>query len=49
MITVLDPGLSAYIALGISILLLICSGFVSASEIAFFFFFFSDISDIEEL
>ncbi len=49
MITVLDPGLSAYIALGISILLLICSGFVSASEIAFFSLSPADISDIEEL
>lgn len=49
MITVLDPGLGAYIALGISILLLICSGFVSASEIAFFSLSPSDLSDVEEM
>lgn len=31
-----EPTLGAYIALGLSVLLLVCSGFVSASEIAFF-------------
>lgn len=47
-IILLQPTLSAYVALGLSLLLLICSGFVSASEIAFFSLSPSDMSDIEQ-
>lgn len=47
-ITIHAPQLAHYIALGISILLLLCSGIVSASEIAFFSLSPSDMSDIEE-
>ncbi|MBQ0020762.1 MAG: gliding motility-associated protein GldE [Bacteroidales bacterium] len=43
-----DPSLGGYIALGISLVLLVCSGFVSASEIAFFSLSPTDLSDIEE-
>ncbi len=49
MIEFLTPSLGAYIALGLSIMLLFCSGFVSASEIAFFSLSPTDLSDIEEL
>ncbi len=48
MIELLDPGIGAYIALGLSILLLVCSGFVSASEIAFFSLSPSELSEVEE-
>lgn len=47
-ITFLQPSLSAYIALGIAVLLLFCSAFVSASEIAFFSLSPADINEIEE-
>lgn len=42
------PSLGAWIALILSSLLLICSGFVSASEIAFFSLSPKDISEIED-
>src|SRR3712207_5403490 len=48
MIEFLTPTLGAYIALGLSVVLLFCSGFVSASEIAFFSLSPSDLSEIEE-
>lgn len=47
-IHILTPSLSAYFALGIAIMLLFCSGFVSASEVAFFSLTPSDLNDIEE-
>ena len=43
-----QPTLGAYIALVISCVLLICSGFISASEIAFFSLSPADLSAIEE-
>lgn len=49
MIEFLEPTLGAYIALGLSLLLLVCSGFVSASEIAFFSLSPSDLNEIDEL
>lgn len=48
MIEFLSPTLGAYIALGLSLLLLVCSGFVSASEIAFFSLSPNNMSEIEE-
>ena len=47
-IHLIEPTLSAYCALGIAILLLFCSAFVSASEIAFFSLSPSDLSEIED-
>ena len=47
-ILLLQPTVSAYVALALSLVLLACSGFVSASEIAFFSLSPSDMSDIEE-
>jgi len=47
-ITVTQPDTSCVIALVLSVLLLICSGFVSASEIAFFSLSPTDLSEIEE-
>ena len=47
-ILLLQPTVSAYGALALSFVLLACSGFVSASEIAFFSLSPSDMSDIEE-
>lgn len=47
-IHILTPSLSAYFALGIAIMLLFCSAFVSASEVAFFSLTPSDLNDIEE-
>ncbi len=47
-ITILEPTLGAYIALGAAVLLLLCSGFVSASEIAFFSLSPADLNEIEE-
>ncbi|MBQ0048785.1 MAG: gliding motility-associated protein GldE [Bacteroidales bacterium] len=44
----LTPSLAAYITLALSVVLLFCSGFVSASEIAFFSLSPSDLSDVEE-
>ena len=42
------PSMGAYIALGLSVLLLICSAFVSGSEIAFFSLSPSDHAELEE-
>lgn len=44
----LTPSLSAYVALGVAVALLLCSGFVSASEIAFFSLSPADLNEIEE-
>lgn len=44
----LSPSFSAWCALGVAIVLLLCSGFVSASEIAFFSLSPSDFSELEE-
>lgn len=44
----LTPSIAAYVALALSVLLLFCSGFVSASEIAFFSLSPSDLSEVEE-
>ena len=44
----LTPTLGAYIALAIATVLLFCSAFVSASEIAFFSLSPSDLNIIEE-
>lgn len=46
--TLLTPTLGAYIALALGILLLFCSGFVSASEIAFFSLSPTDEADIDK-
>lgn len=46
--TLLEPSIGAYVALGLGTLLLLCSGFVSASEIAFFSLSPSDMNDIEK-
>ena len=48
MISLQDPSFAGYLALAISIVLLVCSGFVSASEIAFFSLGAADMNDIEE-
>lgn len=47
-ITVTAPGMGAYIALGLSFILLFCSAFVSGSEIAFFSLSPADMNDIQE-
>ncbi len=47
-ITLHAPSVGALVALGLAFLLLVCSGFVSASEIAFFSLGPTDLSDIEE-
>lgn len=47
-ITLLPPTAGALVALIVALLLLVCSGFVSASEIAFFSLAPTDLSDIEE-
>lgn len=47
-ITFLSPSLDAYIALALGILLLLCSAFVSGSEIAFFSLSPSDMNELEE-
>ncbi len=47
-VTVMSPSLGALIALMLAILLLYASGFVSASEIAFFSLSPSDLNEIEE-
>lgn len=47
MISLQDPSFAGYLALAISIVLLVCSGFVSASEIAFFSLSPSEKADIE--
>ncbi len=47
-ITVTEPDPSSIVAISVAILLLVCSGFVSASEIAFFSLSPSELSDIEE-
>lgn len=47
-VTVMSPSLGAIIALMLAVLLLYASGFVSASEIAFFSLSPSDLNEIEE-
>ena len=47
-VTVYPPSLGAIIAIVLAVLLLFASGFVSASEIAFFSLSPSDLSEIEE-
>lgn len=47
-ITIMTPDVGAMIAFVIALLLLACSGFVSASEIAFFSLSPTDLSTIEE-
>ena len=47
-ITLVAPGAGAVVALILSILLLFCSGFVSASEIAYFSLSPTDLSEVEE-
>lgn len=47
-ITMMSPSIGAISALVLAVLLLVCSGFVSASEIAFFSFSPTDMSKIEE-
>ena len=47
-ITVTQPSLGCVIALCLALILLFCSGFVSASEIAFFSLSPADLSEIEE-
>ncbi len=47
-ITVSQPDPSSLIAIGVAVVLLLCSGFVSASEIAFFSLSPADLSEIEE-
>ena len=47
-VTVYSPSLGAIIAITLAVLLLFASGFVSASEIAFFSLSPSDLSEIEE-
>lgn len=47
-ITVTSPDISSIVAISVAILLLVCSGFVSASEIAFFSLTPSEWSEIEE-
>ena len=43
-----SPGVGAIVALVLAIILLFCSGFVSASEIAFFSLSPKDMSDINQ-
>lgn len=47
MVTFLPPSLTGYIALALALLLLVCSGLVSASENAFFSLSPSDVDDIK--
>ena len=47
-ITVSQPTLGAIVAIVLALLLLLCSGFVSASEIAFFSLSPVDLSEVEE-
>lgn len=47
-VTVMSPSVGAIIAISLAVLLLFASGFVSASEIAFFSFSPSDLNDVEE-
>jgi gliding motility-associated protein GldE len=47
-VTVCSPSLGAIIAISLAVLLLFASGFVSASEIAFFSLSPNDLSEIEE-
>ncbi len=47
-VTVCPPSLGAIIAISLAVLLLFASGFVSASEIAFFSLSPNDLSEIEE-
>ena len=47
-VTVYSPSLGAIIAISLAVLLLFASGFVSASEIAFFSLSPNDLSEIEE-
>ena len=47
-VTVHSPSLGAIIAISLAVLLLFASGFVSASEIAFFSLSPTDLSEIEE-
>lgn len=46
--TLLEPSIGAYVALGLGLLLLLCSGFVSASEIAFFSLSPNEMNDLEK-
>ena len=47
-ITVTEPDVNSIVAISVASVLLVCSGFVSASEIAFFSLSPSELSDIEE-
>lgn len=47
-ITLMPPTLGAYIALALGLLLLLCSAFVSGSEIAFFSLSPADMNELEE-
>lgn len=47
-VTVVAPSFGAWVALACAMLLLLCSGFASASEIAFFSLSPTDINEIEE-
>ena len=47
-VTVTAPSVGAIVAISLAVLLLFASGFVSASEIAFFSFSPSDLSDIDD-
>ena len=47
-ITLLSPSLGAYVALALGLLLLLCSAFVSGSEIAFFSLSPADMNELEE-
>ena len=47
-VSVTSPTVGAVVALALAVMLLYCSGFVSASEIAFFSLSPSDLSEIEE-
>ena len=47
-VTVTAPGTGELVAIVLAVLLLFASGFVSASEIAFFSLSPSDLNDIEE-
>ena len=47
-ITPLSPSLGAYVALALGLLLLLCSAFVSGSEMAFFSLSPADMNELEE-
>ncbi|MBQ9190929.1 MAG: gliding motility-associated protein GldE [Bacteroidaceae bacterium] len=47
-ITLMPPTLGAYVALALGLLLLLCSAFVSGSEIAFFSLSPADMNELEE-